>query len=123
MKKVIREAMVTVDGKSVPQAGWKNKPKTGELECYTCGTWISHWESCTGKDRPSKCSVAGCNKDVTDGAHVFNTDLLGTWIAPTCHECNVSIKNTFSLKKDTILVNPHTHKYGGTIEPPKSNLI
>lgn len=119
MKKSIREAMVIVDGKSVPQKGWKNKPKTGELECYTCGTWIRHWETCTGKDRPSKCSVVGCNKKATEGAHVFNTDFLGTWIVPTCHDCNVGIEGTFSLKTDTILVNPHTHKYGGTIEPSK----
>lgn len=119
MKKLIRVAKVTVDGKSVPQKGWKNKPKTGELECYTCGTWIRHWENFSGKDRPSKCSIVGCNNDVADGAHVFNKDLLGTWIVPTCHECNVGRKETFSLKTNTILVNPHMHKYGGTIEPPK----
>lgn len=119
MKKMIREAKVAVDGKNIPQGGWKNKPKTGTLECKTCHTWIRHWESFSGKDRPSECSIVGCNSTATEGAHVYNTGHVGTWIVPTCHVCNTGLEHTFELKMGTVLVNPHTHKYGGTIEAQK----
>jgi len=108
MKIYLKRLNATITtGIDAPQSNWKNETDTGEENCSRCGSWIKHWEFVTGQRRPSKCSVFGCTKPVTDGTHIFNykRQVQGHWIAPTCHECNVSIKTPFTLNKNVVLVN------------------
>lgn len=77
--------------------GWKNKSGTAGRDCSPCGTWSDHWVTKSGKSWPSTCSVAGCNRSATLGAHVFHPDATGERIVPMCNPCN-GMSGVFSLK-------------------------
>lgn len=76
--------------------GWKNKRGTADRACK-CGTWKQHWLNFSGETWPTSCSVGGCTKAPTLGAHVINPDVTGERIVPMCDSCN-KLSDDFSLK-------------------------
>lgn len=87
---------------SLPCNGWKNKTGTSNRTC-TCGSWKQHWINYTSKNWPSVCAVEGCNNNATVGAHIYNSNAEGEWIAPMCESCNKKT-GEFALKNHTALV-------------------
>lgn len=54
-----------------------------------CGTWLNHWENCTGKSLPSSCYVTGCTRTDLVGAHITKVAGDNTqYIVPICKACN-----------------------------------
>lgn len=71
-----------------------------------CGSFIEHWKTYSGKgrDRP-QCSVKGCTKPGTDGAHVrkvSDTDRR-EYIVPMCKEHNQEREKALTLRLGTEL--------------------
>lgn len=81
----------------LPAKGWKNKggtSKRGEGPTMK-SLWIKKnylW--------PDKCSVAGCEANATDGAHMINSETgsMEEWIVPTCHFHNEQEGEDLELK-------------------------
>ena len=88
--------------------GWKNKKGTGTRSC-ACGSWKQHWLNFSNKNWPDKCSVSGCNNSATLGAHVFNSNVSGEYIDPTCDSCN-KLDSEFDLKGGITLVSANKAK-------------
>ena len=67
----------------------KHKSGTKNRKCTVCSSWIKHHEKKSGLIR-GKCSVYGCTRDATDGAHVCvsRSSSQREWIALTCSTCN-----------------------------------
>lgn len=86
----------------LPCKGWKNKSGTSDRSC-SCGSWKQHWINNSGKEWPTYCSVDGCSNRATLGAHIYNSNADGEWIAPMCESCN-KINREFSLKGKITLV-------------------
>jgi len=74
----------------LPVSGWKNKKGTGNKSCK-CGSWKDHWINFSNKVWPDLCSVDGCKKKPTLGAHVINPDVTGEKIVPMCDSCNKKV--------------------------------
>lgn len=91
---------------SLPTTGWKNKEGTGSRTCK-CGSWKQHWINFTKENWPSTCSVEGCNKTPTLGAHIINPQVSGERIAPMCEDCNKRT-DTFTLKSGVVLSSANT---------------
>lgn len=87
---------------TLPCKGWKNKVGTSDRSC-TCGSWKQHWKNISGEEWPTFCSVDGCYNKATLGAHIYNSNASGEWIAPMCDSCN-KLSGEFSLKRETTLV-------------------
>lgn len=87
---------------SLPCNGWKNKVGTSDRSC-SCGSWKQHWINNSGKQWPVYCSVTGCSNRATLGAHIYNSNAEGEWIAPMCDSCNKN-SNEFSLTGGITLV-------------------
>ena len=90
--------------------GWKNIKGTSDRSCK-CGSWKNHWIKYSGESWPEKCSVKGCNRDATLGAHVRNIykDITGEYIIPMCDICNKR-DTTFSIKQNTVPVPANKNK-------------
>lgn len=94
----------------LPAKGWKNKggtSKRGENPSMK-SLWIKKnypW--------PEKCSVAGCEKCATDGAHMINsqTGSMDEWIVPTCHFHNEQEDVELTLKGNVTLHKLKNLKY------------
>lgn len=81
---------------SLPVTGWSNKGGTADRACK-CGTWQQHWINFSENKWPAHCSVEGCSKAPTVGAHVINASADGERIAAMCDSCN-KLSVTFALK-------------------------
>lgn len=63
--------------------------------CQNCGTWLDHLVRLSGKT-PGNCSIEGCDKPATDGAHVLRPLARKdeyrnhSYILPMCHSHNMS---------------------------------
>ena len=94
---------VAEQGKIKNEAGTAQRPKC------SCGTWIDHWKKYSKKS-PGQCSVAGCNNDATDGAHVTrpaanNEDYkTHSYLVPMCRDHNVKHGETFTSKPNCTFV-------------------
>lgn len=55
-----------------------------------CSSWLLHWMLYSGQNLPHICSVQGCIKDVSVGAHVqkFDSRDRSWYIVPVCTEHN-----------------------------------
>lgn len=89
-------------------SGWKNKKGTEDRSCR-CGSWKQHWINYSEKSWPEKCSVLGCDKSATLGAHVINSEVSGEYIIPACDSCN-KLSSEFNLKVETTLVSANRDK-------------
>lgn len=96
---------------NMTEKNWKNKKGTKERHCG-CGTWKQHWINNSGKQWPTKCSVAGCNNSATLGAHIINKNVSGEYIVPACESCN-QLDSEFDLKYGTTLVSANKQKTCG----------
>jgi len=86
----------------LPTNGWKNKGGTGDKYC-NCGSWKNHWINNSKKSWPSVCSISGCFNIPTLGAHIYNRNVQGEYIAPACDSCN-RLSDEFYLKPGVTLV-------------------
>ena len=82
--------------------GWLNVPDTSNRERCPCGSWKNHWIRHSGDTWPDECSVLGCGKEATDGAHVKHDIIQGEQIVPMCPECN-SIPPEESINLDLLV--------------------
>lgn len=96
---------------TLPRNGWKNKSGTSDRSC-ACGSWRQHWINNCSKEWPKYCSVDGCTNKATLGAHIYNSNAAGEWIAPFCESCNKR-NDEFSLKGKTTLVSANKNKTCG----------
>ena len=70
----------------------RNINGTSQNTC-SCGSWLVHWETFSGKSAPTYCPERTCvNKDLV-GAHVQKADRSGSkkwYIIPLCNAHNQS---------------------------------
>lgn len=96
---------------TLPRNGWKNKVGTSDRSC-ACGSWKQHWINNCSEEWPTYCSVDGCSNRATLGAHIYNSNAEGEWIAPFCESCNKR-KDEFSLRGGITLVPANKNKTCG----------
>lgn len=71
----------------------KNENGTSSRPNCTCGSWIGHWEELCGL-KAGKCSVAGCELEGTEGAHITRPNAKNedykthSYIVPMCKKHN-----------------------------------
>ncbi|WP_277058897.1 hypothetical protein [Trichlorobacter lovleyi] len=71
----------------------QNEKGTAARPNCTCGTWIDHWENLSGL-KAGHCSVAGCEKEGTVGAHITRPNAKNeaykthSYIVPMCKDHN-----------------------------------
>lgn len=86
----------------------KNANGTTERSC-SCGTWLDHWKNYSKKSAGT-CSVSGCDKQATVGAHVTRPNAKGNeyrtapYIIPMCSSHNGKHGETFSSKDSATFV-------------------
>ncbi len=104
--------------------GWENQQGTGDRDPFSCDSWRKHWEnyySGTGINKfmsippqsiwPTECSVFGCSKEPTLGAHVINPYFYsGEQIVPMCISCNNNRLREFNLKIDVVCVSANIYE-------------
>ncbi len=115
--------------------GWKNQQGTGERAPCSCDSWMKHWEnyySGTGINKfmgihpqpiwPTECSVFGCSKKPTLGAHVIKLNCklgdivinphlyIGEQIVPMCISCNNDRSQEFNLKVGVVCVSANINE-------------
>lgn len=81
---------------------WKNKITKKDHTCQ-CGSWKYHWVRFSGRSWPLTCSIKGCRKRATVGAHIYSKDVDDEKIIPACVECS-KLEGEFSLKNHAYLV-------------------
>lgn len=66
---------------------WYNMSNTSDRQC-SCGSWMEHWKNFSGYRWPSTCSVEGCFKEASLGAHIKRDNDNTVYILPMCDSCN-----------------------------------
>ncbi len=81
---------------NIPTSGWSNQEGTAHRACR-CGSWKEHWVKFAKRPWPKSCSVEGCSRAPTLGAHVFHPMVGGEKIVPMCDRCS-DLVGPFTLK-------------------------
>lgn len=90
----------------LPVVGWKNKSATNAIKRLP-GEGRQYWlEYYKGTPWPAQCSEYYCDNVAIEGAHIYNEEISGEWIAPMCHLHNATTE-TFTLKHEIRLAPLH----------------
>lgn len=93
---------------SISSVGWANKGGTSKRSC-NCSSWKQHWLNDSSQQWPNECFVRDCSSKPILGAHIYNPDVSGEYIAPFCDSCNKR-SDKFDLKGRVTIVSANKQK-------------